>query len=305
MEIPEDTRFTFEIATIGAAAINAEPGYGYVALSWEPSDLEITAGYNVYRATQSGGPYTRLNDTVLITTSYTDTNVTNGTTYYYVVKLLTTDLYEIDYGSETAATPDDYTAPTTPVVVDDGTCTPYTDRLHATWSASDPDSGISEYQYSIGTWAGGTDVIDWTPIGTSTEVTRTGLSLIEGVAYYFNVKAKNGVGTWSEVGSSDGITVTSDCPLADFDASPRSGPVPLTVHFTNRSVGSIIGYLWDFGDGATSSETNPTHIYNTIGTFTVTLTVSGTVLTNIRIKPDYITVVERYYIYLPLVLRNH
>ncbi len=66
----------------------------------------------------------------------------------------------------------------TPQVWDDGICTPYTDRLHVTWLAGDPDSGISEYQYSIGTWAGGTDVINWTSVGTSTELTRTGLSLL-------------------------------------------------------------------------------------------------------------------------------
>ena len=214
MEIPEDTRFTFEIATIGATSITAEPGYGYVALSWTSSTLETTAGYNLYRGTQSGGPYTRLNSTILTNSTYIDTNVTNGTPYYYVLKLLTTDLYELEHGSETAATPNDYTGPSTPVVVDDGTCSPYANQLHAIWSASDPDSGISEYQYSIGTWAGGTDVINWTSVGTQTEATRTGLSLVEGVSYYFNVKAKNGVGTWSPVGSSDGII--AGCPPGAF-----------------------------------------------------------------------------------------
>jgi PKD repeat protein len=292
MEIPEDTRFTFTIATIGATSIDARPGYGYVALSWTPSDLPTVAGYNLYRSTTPGGPYTRLNPTVLTTPSYTDTNVTNGTTYYYVVKLLTTDLYEMAYGSETAATPNHYTAPTTPVVVDDGTCTPYTNRLHAAWSASDPDSGISEYQYSIGTWAGGTDVINWTSVGTSTEVTRTGLSLIEGVTYYFNVKARNGVGTWSSVGSSDGILVSGGCPAVDFTANPRSGYRPLSVQFTDQSVGSILAHLWDFGDGATSTLTNPLHTYDTTGIFTVTLTVTGSVAANTQIKPAYITVNE-------------
>ena len=292
MEIPEDTRFTFEIATIGATSINAQPGYGRVTLSWNPSDLETVAGYNLYRATQSGGPYTRLNPTVLATTSYTDTAVTNGTPYYYVVKLLTTDLYEMAYGSEAAATPNDYTAPTTPVVTDDGTCTPYTNHLHATWSASDPDSGVSEYQYSIGTWAGGTDAVNWTSVGASTEVTRTGLSLIDSVVYYVNVKAKNGVGTWSGVGSSDGILVSGGCPAVDFTASPRSGYRPLTVQFTDQTVGSVLAHLWDFGDGVTSTLTNPQHIYDVTGVFSVTLTVTGSVASNTRVKAAFLTVNE-------------
>ena len=214
MEIPEDTRFTFEIATIGATSITAEPGYSHVALSWTPSDLETTAGYNLYRGTQSGGPYTRLNSSILTTTSYSDTNVANGTPYYYVVKLLTTDLYEMDYGSEAAATPNDYTPPSTPAVTDDGVCTPFLDRLHASWSADDPDSGITEYQYSIGSWAGGTDVTNWTSVETATQKTKWGLSLVPGVTYYFNVKAKNGVGMWGGVGSSDGII--AGCPPGAF-----------------------------------------------------------------------------------------
>ncbi len=290
MQIPEDTRFTFEIATIGATSINAEPGYGYVALSWNSSDLETTAGYNLYRATISGGPYTRINDTVLTTNSYTDTNVINGTTYYYVVKLLTTDLYEMDYGGEAAATPNDYTAPTTPIVTDDGICTPHTNQLHAMWAASDPDSGITEYLYSIGTWASGTDVINWTSVGTSTAITRTGLSLIQGATYHFNVRAKNGVGTWSSVGSSDGILVSADCPVADFTATPRSGYSPLTVQFTDLSTGGTISRLWEFGDGVTSTLTNPIHIYDAHGAFSVTLTVTGSILNNTHIKPSYITV---------------
>lgn len=305
MEIPEDARFTFEIATIGATGINAQEGYGYVALSWNPSDLETAAGYNLYRAPTPGGPYTRLNDTVLSTTSYTDTGVTNGTPYYYVVKLLTTDLYEMDYGSEVAATPNDYTAPSTPVVVDDGTCTPYTDRLHATWSASDPDSGISEYQYSIGTWTGGTDVVNWTSVGANTEVTRTGLSLIDSVTYYVNVKAKNGVGTWSNVGSSDGILISSGCPVADFAADPTSGQPPLDVQFTDQSSGTIDTWLWEFGDGMTSTQQSPTHTYAITGTFTISLTVSGPGGIDTEAKVDCVEVREEYEVFLPLVLRTY
>jgi len=291
-EILEDTRFTFEIATIGATSINAEPGYGHVALSWNPSDLETVAGYNLYRSTTPGGPYTRLNSSVMTTTSYTDTNVINGTPYYYVVKLLTTDLYEMDFGSETAATPNDYSSPSQPVVSDDGSCTPYTDHLYATWLSTDPDSGIAEYQYSIGTWAGGTDVINWTSTGTNTEVNRTGLSLIDGVTYFFNAKAKNGVGAWSLVGNSDGILVSAGCPSVSFSADPTSGNRPLSVQFTDQSVGSVISHLWEFGDGIISTEINPSHTYNTTGSFTVTLIVTGTVSTNQKTIPACINVGE-------------
>lgn len=291
-EIPPSASFTFEIGAIGAVNINAEPGYRYIVLSWPSSGMGTTAGYNVYRSTQGGGPYTRTNETLITTTAYTDTDVINGVAYYYVVKLVSTDLVELDYGDEVAATPGDYTAPSTPVVTDDGSCTPYTDRLHASWWASDPESGILEYQYSIGTTSGGAEVINWTSAATATEVTHFGLSLLEGVTYYLNVKARNGMGAWSQVGSSDGILVHGGCPEVDFTADPRSGDRPLTVQFTDHSTGTILAYHWAFGDGSTSTFTNPVHSYTTTGVFTVTLTATGTVMSNSRVKPAYITVLE-------------
>jgi hypothetical protein len=110
----------------------------------------------------------------------------------------------------TTPAPPDSTPPTTPIVADDGEYTSSTTWLHATWSSSDPESGITEYQYAIGTSSGGTDVVDWTSVSTATGVTKTGLSLTQGTTYYFAVKAKNGQGLWSEVGVSDGITVIDD-----------------------------------------------------------------------------------------------
>ena len=106
----------------------------------------------------------------------------------------------------------DRTPPTTPVVVDDGRYTTSATSLHATWSSSNPETGVAAYQYAIGTSAGGTDVVGWTSAGTATQVTQTGLVLTNGVTYYFAVKSKNGVGLWSAVGTSDGITVDYSLP---------------------------------------------------------------------------------------------
>ncbi len=64
-------------------------------------------------------------------------------------------------------------------------------------------------------------------------------------------------------------------PNAGFKAAPTSGWVPLTAHFTDTSSGTITGWLWDFGDQQTSTDRNPVHIYNTVGTYTVALTATG------------------------------
>jgi len=122
---------------------------------------------------------------------------------------------EAHFNTMSAST--DSTPPTTPSVADDGVTTTSTSELHAVWTSSDAESGIVEYLYAVGTTTGGNDVLDWTSAGTATEMTITGVSLTPGEIYYISVKAKNGQGLWSEVGSSDGITVSAD------DGEPEPG----------------------------------------------------------------------------------
>jgi len=53
------------------------------------------------------------------------------------------------------------------------------------------------------------------------------------------------------------------------------GYSPLTVEFKDLSIGTVSSYVWDFGDGATSNEENPTHVYTDPGMYTVSLTIEG------------------------------
>ena len=61
---------------------------------------------------------------------------------------------------------------------------------------------------------------------------------------------------------------------ARFTGTPRTGAPPLTVRFTDQSIGTITSWSWDFGDGGTSTEQNPTYVYATEGEWTVSLTVT-------------------------------
>lgn len=85
-----------------------------------------------------------------------------------------------------------------------------------------------------------------------------------------------------------GITL----PTAAFTASPTVGSAALTVQFTDQSAGNVSDWLWDFGDGATSTEQNPTHTYTTAGIYTVSLTVryGGLKPISTETKTDYIKV---------------
>lgn len=109
----------------------------------------------------------------------------------------------------------DTTPPTRPVVTDDGAYTTSTTTLHAAWTSSDPESGISQFQYQIRQDStSGTLLIGWTSTGTAKGVTRADITLLQGKNYYFAVKAKNGDGLWSNIGYSNGIKVDTTPPSA-------------------------------------------------------------------------------------------
>ena len=70
------------------------------------------------------------------------------------------------------------------------------------------------------------------------------------------------------------ITVTSALSVA-ISASVTEGPAPLDVSFTAEVQGTAASYKWDFGDGSTSQEANPTHTFTTKGTYMVKLIVTA------------------------------
>ena len=79
-------------------------------------------------------------------------------------------------------------------------------------------------------------------------------------------------------------------PVANFSASPTTGSAPLTVNFTDLSTHNPTSWQWDFGDSSTSSEQNPSHIYASQGSYTVSLTVSNANGSNTKTVTNCITV---------------
>ncbi len=82
---------------------------------------------------------------------------------------------------------------------------------------------------------------------------------------------------------TNGITKTAlinvfASPQARFTADRTNACVPLVINFTDRSTdpsGTITSYLWNFGDGTTSTERNPSHSYTQPGWYTVDLTITS------------------------------
>jgi len=78
-------------------------------------------------------------------------------------------------------------------------------------------------------------------------------------------------------------------PTITFNAAPLSGTAPLTVVFTNTTSGTAT-YLWNFGDGLTSTLVHPTHTYSQARVYTVTLAATGAGGSDVLTKSSYITV---------------
>lgn len=80
--------------------------------------------------------------------------------------------------------------------------------------------------------------------------------------------------------------------IADFKVSTVKGKAPLTVQFTDQSMGNATGWKWYFGDGSTSTQQNPSHIYTKPGLYTVKLEVTNGSGNDEIIKTDYIGVTD-------------
>jgi fibronectin type 3 domain-containing protein len=74
-----------------------------VTLNWNASISSGVAGYNVYRGTVSGGPYFRLNSSVVTATTFNDNAVQTGQTYFYVVTSISLNNVESSFSNEVMA----------------------------------------------------------------------------------------------------------------------------------------------------------------------------------------------------------
>ncbi|MCX9078751.1 MAG: PKD domain-containing protein, partial [Candidatus Methanoperedens sp.] len=117
---------------------------------------------------------------------------------------------------------------------------------------------------------------DFGDSGTSTETSPVHSYTAVGT-YDITLSCTGPLGDLQAIGQ---ITITesgAESPLiAQFTVNPGRGVVPATVQFTDASSGeNINSWSWDFGDGGTSTDQNPSHTYDAVGTYTITLVVGN------------------------------
>jgi glucose/arabinose dehydrogenase len=91
-------------------------------------------------------------------------------------------------------------------------------------------------------------------------------------------RALGAVEIQSDMATPVGGQIVNQPPVAAASGSPLSGAAPLTVNFSSAGSsdpeGVALTYSWTFGDGGTSTQPNPSHTYQSAGTYTARLTVS-------------------------------
>ncbi|HEY6945973.1 MAG TPA: fibronectin type III domain-containing protein [Candidatus Acidoferrum sp.] len=87
----------------GSPSVQPPPVPHSVTLDWTASTSTVI-GYNVYRGTQDGGPYTPLNSSLVTTTQYKDSSVQSGHTYFYVVTAVDSSQVESANSNQVSAT---------------------------------------------------------------------------------------------------------------------------------------------------------------------------------------------------------
>jgi hypothetical protein len=172
--------FKFPSCTTAPAApagLAATAGNAQVSLTWNASSGATS--YNVYRSTTSGGSYVKIIN--VATASYTNTGLTNGTAYYYVVTAA-------NAGGESAFSNQASATPVTPPAAPTGlAATPGNAQVSLTWSAS---SGASSYNVYRSTTSGGS----YAKIINVATTTYTNTGPTNGTTYYFVVTALNSGG---------------------------------------------------------------------------------------------------------------
>ncbi|MDP8999531.1 MAG: fibronectin type III domain-containing protein, partial [Myxococcota bacterium] len=206
----------------------AMAGNAQVSLTWNAA--AGASSYTVKRGSITGGPYTDFTQMGITATSFTDTGLTNGTSYFYVVTARNGG-GESGNSNEASATPTLPSRPTPPTNV---VATPGNGQVSVSWNAV---GGATSYSVKRGRTTGG-PYTDFTQTGiTITNFTNTGLA--NGTTYFYVVTATNAGG------ESD---ISSEVSGTPFLPPPPPPPANLAATAGNGQV----SLSWSAAAGATS-----------------------------------------------------
>ncbi|MHB8512297.1 MAG: RCC1 domain-containing protein [Actinomycetota bacterium] len=248
--------------------LSAAPGNSQVVLNWTaPASNGGSAitKYNIYRGTSSGAEtfYVQINPV----TSFTDTGLTNGTTYYY--KLTSVNAVgESSFSNEASATP--ATVPSAPQSV---SATSGNQQVLLSWSAPASNGGAAITNYNIyrSTSSGAETLL--TQVGNVTSYTDIGLT--NGTAYYYKIAAVNSAGTGLKSGEVSAVPATVPSAPQSVSATSGNQQVALSWSAPVSNGGAAITNYNIYRSTSSGAETLLTQVGN-VTTFTDTGLTNGT-----------------------------
>lgn len=218
------------------ANLAATSGNATVTLTWTASSG--ATGYQVTRATVSGGPYAAIGGSA--SPGYTDSSVTNDTIYYYIVAAVNKGGASISSSSVSA-----YPTASPPAAPTNLTAAAGNNQVSLTWSVS---NSASSYVVKRTTTRGET----LTQIATPTANSYTDTSLVNGTTYYYAVSAVNWVGEGAN--------------SATISAAP-SPPPPTTFGTWTNVTPSSVDLTACGNPGSPSIQVDPAHRSNLYALF--------------------------------------
>ncbi len=222
-----------------------------IQLDWSdnPNAAENETGFEIYRSTTAGGPYTLVTIVPANTITYTNTGLTANTQYYFIVRAVGASGGAVASNEAGAKTEVDATGPTAPSNF--RVLSTYTSYATVNWNPSTDDVGVDKYDIFV----------NGAKTYTTTETTFDVANLDSGKVYTIYVKARDAVGNYSapsnQVTISTGLSTNglaykyyqgSWSNLPDFSNTPviKSGNTTnVGTYTTLRNQGDNFGFLWE------------------------------------------------------------
>jgi titin len=248
-----------------------------VDLGWDANPVtDLVTGYNIYRGQSSGGE-SYLASVGLLDTSYTDSAVQNGVTYYYYVTAVNLN-GESGPSNEVSATPGGSPPPPPPPTVpgppNNLNAAAGNGVVYLTWQAPDSDGGSPIKYYHIYRGTSPDQLSRYATVGNQLSYSDSGVT--NGQTYWYQVSAENdvGEGAWSNQASAtpqappsppgpplDLIATAGDGNVRlDWSAPSSDGGSPITNYWFYRVTASwLLSFLVDVPDVRTYLDTGLTN----------------------------------------------
>ena len=253
----ERSEFVSAIAEADSIAsldgVTASGGITRITVSWTSADADDLEGYNVYRATQSDGTYSRLTgiegtDHTTGQSSYVDSGLVGGQVFFYRVSVVTTagESGVSDFAGATVQS--DTRPPAAPTFIEGEADADDPEVLTLTWTAPTTDSngdeltGVASYTiYRSDASAG-----PFTKVGTSTTPQFQDSGLEAKTTYYYEIEAldtEGNIGPRSSVtaAATGGVDVPSNVRIVSTTPSSAGDPPVVTISW-DASSGAIVRY---------------------------------------------------------------